>query len=372
MTVETLPAAGPVLAAYDARIASRALMADPAQRAVAARLDGLARELSRRAGFFQAYLPARGLYIWGGVGRGKSMLMDLFFAALTRTDKRRVHFHDFMLEVHAHIHAARQRGGARKGGETSLTPFARSVAERARVLCFDEFFVTDIADAMILGQVFEALLSQGVTVVATSNRHPDKLYWNGLNRQLFMPFIDLLKDRLDVVELVAARDYRLERLSAQPVYYSPLGPAADAAMDAVWQSLTLGAEPRPCHVPVQGRELAVPRQAAGVARFGFTDLCEAWLGPADYLALAGQFPTVMIDHVPRLTPARQDVARRFVTLVDVLYEVRTKLIVSAEAAPEHLYPKGEGAFEFERTVSRLYEMRSAEYLAQGRGSLAEA
>lgn len=369
MVAGSTQAANGVVAALSARIGEGDFEPDPAQMRAAERLDRLATDLSRRTGVFQRYLPARGVYLWGGVGRGKSMLMDLFFAALGRKDKMRVHFHDFMQDAHGFLHAARQAGGdagRSRATDSSLVPFAREVAGKARVICFDEFFVTDIADALILGRLFEALLAEGVTFIATSNRHPDALYWNGLNRQLFLPFIALLKDRLDIIELEAARDYRLKRLTAQPVYHCPLGPAARAAMDSSFAALTAGAIPGPDHVLVQGRRVDVPAAAGGVARFGFADLCEAYLGPADYLALARAFHTVLIDDVPRLTPDRQDIARRFVTLIDVLYEARTKLILSAEAEPEDLYRTGEGAFEFERTVSRLHEMRSARYMASER------
>ena len=369
---------GAVLSHYQARIASGALTPDAAQAEAAGLLDALATALEPKSGLFSAFTktdPPGGLYLWGGVGRGKSMLMDLFFDLVPVDEKRRVHFHDFMLETQTFLsdwrkltEAERKRHPhrVRGAGDDPIPPAAARVAKQAKVLCFDEFQVTDIADAMILGRLFEQLFERGVTVVATSNRHPDDLYKNGLNRQLFLPFIALLKDRLDVHELIAERDYRLERLEAQPVYYAPLGPFAEEAMDKAWASVTLGAVPQPCHLTIQGRELPVPRQAAGCARFSFNHLCDRPLGPADFLAIARAYHTVFLDAVPILTPNRKDTARRFVTLIDALYEARTKLVMSAEAEPDQLYNRGEGAFEFERTASRLYEMRSHAYLAAER------
>ena len=369
---------GTVKARYERKVAAGALSHDAAQSRAADKLDALAWALNARGGvfsFLQRKEAPGGLYLWGGVGRGKSMLMDLFFDAADVTAKRRVHFHDFMLETQDFLSAWRKLDDAerrrhpdrvRGAGDDPIPPAAERVAGSARLLCFDEFQVTDIADAMILGRLFEQLFARGVTVVATSNRHPDDLYRNGLNRQLFLPFIALLKSRLEVFELVADRDYRLERLEAQPVYYAPLGPHAEASMNKAWAAVTVGAEPHPGHLTVKGRELAVRRQAAGCARFDFAELCDRPLGPEDYLKIARAFHTVFLDAVPILTPDRQDVARRFVTLIDALYEAKTKLVMSAEAEPDQLYNRGEGAFEFQRTASRLYEMRSHAYLAAER------
>lgn len=366
---------------YEARIAAGRIMADPAQAQAIDRLDALARDLAKGRGLLGGRAAPRGLYIWGGVGRGKSMLMDLFFSAATLRDKRRVHFHDFMLETHAFIFEWRKLAQAdrrkhpafvRAAGDDPIAPAAKHVADRARLLCFDEFHVTSIADAMILGRLFEQLFDRGVTVVATSNRKPSELYLNGINRQLFLPFIARLEANMDVIELSAARDYRLERLSAAPVYYSPLGPQADAAMDAAFVRLTAGADASSETLDVQGRTLVVPAQASGVARFTFEALCERPLGAADYLTLARRYHTVLLDGVPKLDPGRRSAAARFVTLIDALYESRTKLVMSADAEPDDIYVAGDGAFEFQRTASRLHEMRSAEYLAAGRAESTDA
>jgi cell division protein ZapE len=302
----------------------------------------------------------RGLYLWGPVGRGKSLLMDLFFEAAPIAKKRRTHFHEFMLARHAFMHEAR----ARIDGQDQLIALAaKEVAEDARLLCFDEVQVTDIADAMILGRLFERLFAHGVVIVATSNRRPDELYKNGLNRQLFLPFIKLLQDRLEPLELAGPKDFRLENLMAAPVYYFPLGPAADEAMDAAWARLTLGAAPKPVTLLIKSRALRVDRQAAGVARMTFDELCARPLGAADYLELAERFHTLLLEGVPKLSPDKREEAARFRNLIDALYEAKTKLVCSAEAEPQALYPAGDQSFEFERTASRLMEMRSAAYLA---------
>lgn len=315
--------------------------------------------------------PPKGLYLWGGVGRGKSMLMDMFFAHAPKQPKRRVHFHQFMQETHEAIGAWRKLSASerrahdhhvRGAGDDPIPPVAKGIANSARLLCFDEFQVSDIADAMLLGRLFEQLFARGVVVVATSNRAPDDLYSGGINRQLFLPFIDLLKDRLDVLEIERGTDHRLAQLTAAPVYYTPLGPDADAAMDAAWDRLTGGAEGEAEKLTVKGRQIPVPREAAGVARFGFADLCAKPLGAADYLAIANRFHTVLLDGVPQLSPEKRNEAKRFVTLIDALYEAKTKLVMSADAQPDDLYPDGDGSFEFERTASRLMEMRGTAYL----------
>jgi cell division protein ZapE len=351
-----------VLDQYRQRVASGALTADAAQARAAERLDALATALAqwKPKTLFGRNPAPRGLYLWGPVGRGKSMLMDLFFDAAPVRTRRRVHFHEFMLAQHAFMREARRRTGDR---DALIADAARAVAAQARLLCFDEFAVTDIADAMILKGLFERLFAADVVVVATSNRPPQDLYRNGLNRQLFLPFIDLLGDFLDIVEIDAARDYRLERLLAAPVYYAPLGPAADAALDAAWTRLTLGAAPHAVTLEVQGRALPIARTAAGCARVSFEELCARPLGAADYLEIAERFHTVLLEGVPRLTPAMREEAARFRTLIDALYEAKTKLIVGADAQPSELYPAGDQSFEFERTASRLMEMRSQAYLA---------
>ena len=368
---------------WRARVDAGALTADADQeRAAEALTDLFARLKPWKPGkkpWFGKTKPApTGLYLWGGVGRGKSMLMDLFFDLAPVKAKRRVHFHEFMQDVHARIGEWRGlKPGQRKRrpeyvrgvDDDPIPPVARALSRQARLLAFDEFQVTDIADAMILGRLFGRMFEEGVVVVATSNRHPDDLYKQGINRQLFEPFIDLFKTRLDMLPLDGGVDYRLEQLQAAPVYYSPLGPQAEKAMDAAWQRLTQGARPQSCVLLVQGRELKVKREAAGVARFGFADLCARALGAADYLMLASRFHTLLLDDVPVLTSDKRNEAKRFVILIDALYEAKTKLVMSAAAEPDALYPEGDGVFEFERTASRLMEMRSQDYLAAERREL---
>jgi cell division protein ZapE len=362
---------------YAARLRQGVLTPDPAQAEAVARLDKLATALSGPRGWLGrgARAPARGIYLWGAVGRGKSMLMDLFFEAVAIRDKRRVHFLDFMQQTHAFIFEWRKLSPQERrrspayvhgAGDDPIAPAAKHIADRASLLCFDEFHVTDIADAMILGRLFDQLFERGVVVVATSNRKPSDLYTNGINRQLFLPFIKRLEEEMDVIELKAARDYRLDRLTAAPVYYRPLGPNADAAMDAAFARLTAGVATTPDTLEVQGRQLAIPAQAVGVARFTFEELCARPLGAADYLAIARHYHTVLIDRAPRLSPDRRNEAARFVTLVDAFYEAKTKLVMSAAAEPDDLYVAGDGSFEFQRTASRLHEMRSADYLAAER------
>ncbi|MGE0740329.1 MAG: cell division protein ZapE [Hyphomonadaceae bacterium] len=350
------------LAAYRERLAAGDLTPDPNQEAAAQRLDSLAAALARWKpdAWLAKAPPPRGLYVWGPVGRGKSMLLDLFFEAAPVRKKLRVHFHEFMLAQHAALRAARA-GGA--GQDQLIGAIAKQVADDARLLCFDEIQVTDIADAMILGRLFERLFAENVVIVATSNRPPDDLYKNGINRQLFLPFIDLMKRKLDVMELAGPRDYRLERLMAAPVYYAPLGPAANEAMERAWERLTHGARPQAVTLDVNGRALRVEREAAGVARFSFDELCARPLGAADYLEIAERFHTVLLQDIPKLSPSMREEAARFRTLIDALYEAKVKLVASAEAPPEGLYPAGDQSFEFERTASRLMEMRSESYLA---------
>ena len=372
----------PVLSRYEALVQRGALERDPAQVAVARKLDALiaavadhelATKSSALGWLFGKRAPAeapRGLYLWGSVGRGKTMLMDLFFEALHVRRKRRVHFHAFMADVHARIHAWRQ---ALKAGEVRgddpIKPVAAALAEEHWVLCFDEFAVTDIADAMILGRLFTALFSHGVVVVATSNVPPDDLYRGGLNRALFVPFIGLVKQQMDVAELDARTDFRLEKLGDSPVYFVPADEAARRALDGVFARLTGGAEPRAARLLVKGHPVEVPAQAMGVARLSYDEVCRRPLGATDYIALAQAYHTILIDGVPVIPPDRRDEAKRLITLVDILYERRVKLVVSAEAEPAALYRAEEGheAFEFARTVSRLAEMRSREYLGLPRG-----
>lgn len=359
---------------YRAKVASGEITADDAQERAAQRLQHLHEELQdwrpgKKVGRFSAFgfgrpvTPPEGIYIWGGVGRGKSMLMDLFFDHAPVAAKKRVHFHAFMQDCHERIFNWRQRekAGEVKGGDP-IPPVAEAIADEAALLCFDEFQVQDIADASILGRLFTKLFELGVVVVATSNIAPDDLYAGGLNRQRLLPFIDLVKHRMDVVHLDSNTDYRLDRMQGLPVYYTPADAAARAALDAAFTRLTDEVRGEPQTLALKGRAVEVPQAAHGVARFTFHDLCARPLGAADYLKIAQTFHTVMIDDVPRMSPERRNEAKRFVTLIDALYEGRTKVILSADAQPQDLYPQGDGAFAFERTVSRLMEMRSLEYL----------
>jgi len=302
-----------------------------------------------------------GLYIYGEVGRGKSMLMDLFFDGAPIEHKRRVHFHEFMGEVHGRINEFRKTPDKNRDGDDPIPPIAGDIAEATWLLCFDEFEVRDIADAMILGRLFGRLFELGVVVIATSNRAPDDLYKGGLNRQLFLPFIETLKQRLDILCLEGRMDHRLARMKGVPVYYTPLDATAAAALDKAFLNLTDLPAGRPAEVEVKGRTIVVPQQAKGVARFSFAELCEQPLGAHDYLELAGHYHTLILDGIPQLGPERRNEARRFVILIDVLYDNGIKLVASATTDVEGIYPAGDGGFEFQRTVSRLTEMQSAEY-----------
>lgn len=303
----------------------------------------------------------QGLYIFGAVGRGKSMLMDLFFAAAPVEKKRRVHFHAFMQEVHASIFAWQRDSDASR--ESVIPDIAGEIAQKSWLLCFDELQVSDIADAMILGRLFKTLFELGVVVVTTSNRSPDDLYKDGLQRERFLPFIGEIKQRLDLLELDSSRDYRLGRKKGMQVYFTPLE-GAESQLDTAFSQLTGGKAGKAEPMTVLGRTWSVPRAADGVARFSFAELCSGTFGPADYLALATHYHTLILDAVPILSPANRDSAKRFVTLIDSLYEHKVTFLCSAQAAPEVLYPEGDGSFEFQRTVSRLMEMQSAEYLTQ--------
>jgi cell division protein ZapE len=361
------------LSRYRALQNTGALTHDAAQELAAEKLQSLWKALknyqpSEQAGGWRERLglarrreadAPQGLYIFGPVGRGKSMLMDLFFATAPIERKRRVHFHAFMIEVQETLHRWRQE---KDGKDDVIAALAEKIAGEATLLCFDEFHVSNIADAMILGRLFEALFDRGVVVVATSNWEPDDLYQGGLQRDRFLPFIALIKEKLDVLELDAARDYRLQRIKDMRTYFHPLGDLAARHMNESFARLTGGAAPRPDHLIVQERRLDVLRQAEGVAWFDFDELCGRPLGAADYLAIATHFNTVLIDCVPTLSPDQRDLARRFVTLIDQLYEHRVNVVIAAAAPPERLYPSGDGSFDFGRTVSRLNEMQSVDYL----------
>ena len=355
-----------VLDRYDERCELAELEADAAQRAVAVRLDELQQSLGTsrlkptvlKRWFTKPVDAVRGIYIHGAVGRGKTMLMDLFFEECSFEPKRRVHFHEFMADVHDRIAAAR----AHVDGDP-IPQVASALANDAGLLCFDELHVTDIADAMILGRLFQALFAAGTVVVATSNAHPAQLYKNGLNRQLFLPFIGLIEKHMDVVALASAKDFRLDKLSGAQLYFAPADAHAHASLDAHWDRLTGRHPGKSVELDVKGRRLTIPLASMGVARFAFDDLCATPLGVNDYLHIAHAFHTVILDGIPVIDPERRDVARRFINLIDALYDSRICLIASAAAEPNALYPKGDGADLFERTASRLTEMRSEAYLA---------
>jgi cell division protein ZapE len=368
---------------YAALVKDGAIERDPAQVAVVKRLATLTEVLANRRlakkssalgwlfGNRQAAQDGlKGLYIWGSVGRGKTMLMDMFYDAAPVAARRRVHFHAFMADVHGRIHAYRQR---LKAGEVKepdpIAPVAAELAEEASLLCFDEFTVTDIADAMILGRLFTALFAAGVVVVATSNVEPSRLYENGLNRALFLPFVALLTEKVEVVRLDARTDFRLEKLGGAPTYHVPADQAASAALDKAFQRLSGSAHGEPMTLTVKGHELRLPQAAAGVARASFADLCSQAYGASDYLELAQRFHTLILDDIPVLADERRNEAKRFIILIDTLYEHHVKLVASAAAEPHQLYvaKQGREAFEFDRTVSRLIEMRSEDYLALPHG-----
>ncbi|WP_294394245.1 cell division protein ZapE [uncultured Sphingomonas sp.] len=364
------------LARYDRLVAAGELKPDAAQRKVAERLDRLAHELEDQPGrgtvlwrlLRRKPEPVRGVYLWGGVGRGKSMLMDLLYDCVHIRPKRRVHFHEFMLEMHDRLRTER----AKEQGDPVM-PVAAAIAAEARVLAFDEMVVNNTADAAIMSRLFTAIMDHGTTIVTTSNRPPRDLYKDGINRGLFLPFIDLIEQRLDVMTLDGPTDYRLQRLAGAPTWYAPLGDAATAAVSAAFFRLTDYPPDDRAHVPscaltVAGRSLHVPKALKGVGVFSFKRLCGEPRGAADYLAIARAFHTVILVGIPVMGPELRDQAARFKVLIDALYEHKVKLIAAAAAAPEALYPAGDGAFEFERTVSRLMEMQSADYLAEGHGA----
>jgi cell division protein ZapE len=375
-SVSGLP--GGPLAAYRALVEGGALTADDAQRLAAERLQDVwvklrgydppaqpgggglfSRLLRRRPAEGAPDARPNGLYLVGEVGRGKSMLMDLFFEHAQVARKRRIHFHRFMQEAHARIHAWKRENPQ---GDDPSPPLAARIAGEAALLCFDEFQVNDITDAMILGRLFEALFARGVVVVATSNTAPDDLFRGKPGRDAFLPFITLIKERLDVLLLQGERDFRRARLRGMPTWHVPAGARAERALDDAFRALTGGAAAGPERLMVMGRVVTVPLAAAGVARYDFSALCGTALGAGDYLALATHYHALVLDGVPKLSPDNFDEARRFIVLVDALYDHRVKLVASADAMPDALYARGEGATAFERTASRLEEMQSQEYL----------
>jgi cell division protein ZapE len=350
-----------LLGDYEARCIAGEIRADAAQRPVVAKLDQLLDALSQMPGnggllarFRKPAAPPKGLYVHGDVGRGKTMLMDLFHAHASVEPRRRVHFHAFMQDVHARLHAARK-----SRAQDAIQPVAKAIASEAQLLCLDEMQITDIADAMIVGRLFEGLLAAGTVIVTTSNLAPSELYRDGLNRQLFLPFIALISQRFDVVALDSATDYRLGRVKAHETFLTPVSAATDAGLQDLWQRLTDTEQGEPMEISVMGRKLHVPQAAHGCARFSFADLCEQPLGPPDYLAIAHNFRTVFVEHIPALGRERRNEARRFVLLIDTLYDARVRFVATSEEAPGGIYPAGDHAFEFGRTVSRLKEMQSA-------------
>lgn len=376
---EAAASAESVSALYARRVAAGEIVPDEAQRDVVRRLDDLAARLAdtpppapkRRLGWLfgagrSEPEPVRGLYVYGDVGRGKTMLMDMFFATVAEPRKRRAHFHVFMQDVHVRIGETRRAiAEGRLKGDDPIPPVADALAAKARLLCFDEFSVTDIADAMLLGRLFTRLFELGVVLVATSNVAPDDLYRDGINRGHFLGFVELLKTRVDVVRLDAQEDYRLDKLAGLPVYFMPLGPPATAGEKRLFRALTGADTAPPTTLSVDGRAVTVPEASGGVARATFDDLCRQPLGPHDYIALAQRFHTLVLTGVPILDASNRNEAKRFITLIDALYDMRVRLIVTAAADPVGLYLAHDGteAFEFQRTASRLYEMRSASYLS---------
>ena len=374
----------PIRQAYDTKVRSGQIERDAAQLKVVALLDDLGAALEgyspvRKSAALGWLFGAkangaapRGLYIWGGVGRGKSMLMDMFFDAAKVAKKRRVHFHAFMAEVHAAIFRYRQ--ALRKGtvkGEDPIEPVAEDIALQATLLCFDEFTITDIADAMILGRLFKILFTRGVVVVATSNVEPVDLYSDGLNRALFLPSIDLIETHMRVVHLESRADFRMEKLAGAATFHVPADETARAALTAAFKTLTGHETGNPTTLKVLGRSIEVPQSRGNVARFRFRDLCDRPLGAQDFLAIAGRYHSVVIDDVPVIQASQRNEAKRFIILIDAFYEAHTKLFASAAAMPARLFVAEEGreAFEFQRTISRLIEMQSIEYMAlpHGRG-----
>lgn len=363
-------------ALYDQRLDSGELRPDPVQEEAITSLQRLYEEVmtahkAKPKNWFErvtglasrAAEAPKGIYMYGGVGRGKSMVMDLFFEALPiAIKKRRVHFHQFMIEVHEYIHSRRQDDGIREGVDAVLPMLAERIAERSRILCFDEFHVVDVADAMILGRLFTALFDRDVIVVTTSNWEPDRLYEGGLQRDRFLPFIELIKKRMEVVKLDSETDYRALCLKSEGAYFHPLGRTTLVKVNEVFAKLTDHAVCYSEKLEVKGHKIPVNQVAKGVARFTFADLCERPYGAEDFLLIAERYRTVFLENIPKLGYDRRNEAKRLMILIDALYETGTKLVISADALPDKLYIGEDHAFEFERTVSRLLEMQSKEYI----------
>ncbi|MEE8294765.1 MAG: cell division protein ZapE [Sphingomonadales bacterium] len=373
------------LARYQQHLDLGELKPDPSQKAVAEKLEDHFQAIiaaKTAKGVFKLFRgkdtgAPKSIYIWGPVGRGKSMLMDLFFESIPLTEKRRVHFHQFMQDIHSQIHTWRgavpedlKKEIGRKTLGDPIAPLAEKIASEVKLLCFDEFQVNDVADAMILGRLFQGLFDLGVVIISTSNRPPVDLYKDGLNRKLFLPFIDLIENQMEIIELTGPHDYRYQRIKGLQVYYTPVDEATTQKLKEAFWTLTDRDVGDPSTVPsdeieVQGRKIFVPKCAKGVAVFSFKRLCSNPLGAADYLAIAWRYHTVIVVAIPKMGKDRRNEAKRFVTMIDVFYENNVKFICSAEGLPEELYPAGDGSFEFSRTASRLIEMQSKVYLAKG-------
>ncbi|MEN3793236.1 cell division protein ZapE [Fulvimarina sp. MAC3] len=386
-TIPERKRAGPVRSQLERLIERGEIEPDPAQKLLADRLDRLDHDLSNRSVatkssalgwlFGKKGKPekVKGLYVYGSVGRGKTMLMDMFYRQSSVSKKRRVHFHAFMGDVHDRIGAHRDK--VREGTASQddpMPPVARQIAEQSLLLCFDEFTVTDVADALILSRLFEALFQEGVVLVATSNVAPDDLYKDGLNRGLFLPFVDKLKDNVEVLALDAGEDYRLAAIGTEDLYITPLDDQAEARVEKVWNSLLSGEKEHAASLSVKGRTIPVPRAGNGAARFQYEQLLQRPLGAQDFIALARRFHTVVLEGVPALTVSERNEAKRLINLVDTLYDAGRRLVISAEVPAKELYtaPSGTERFEFERTVSRLFEMRSDTYMPSGHAAPQEA